>query len=714
MNKDDPTTSSMSGEIVPSPTKTQNGISTEKSSENENDEVSTTKEVESITATIYTTEAVVATNTHTAATTDNEEDTSSEPVQRGRKRKSDNDYDGNHQRKKTAREEAIAVILGSTEEGEEEEEAISSTVAENSGAEIPDTPGITTDVAGTTTPRSSYRLKSCEVEGCEKLRARGGYCLRHFKNKAAPIRSGTSDYERRICDVEACERLRSKGKFCHRHNKDRSAPIRNKSDGPMDRKKNCTIENCDRLQVKNGYCSRHFKDKDAPVLATPAFSFDADARWDELFPQLKAFYEENGHSRVPTSQKTDLARFVTHIRCVYRTKKQKAIKADPDGVAAAAMAAAADAAAAVATVDPDSIAAATAVADPDGAAATMVVDSDDDAAAAATASTAPIESASENPDDSTSTDVPAVEDVVHPDLSRSKLLTPERMEALKTVGFEFQLWTVEPSQWEQRFNELLAYKKKNGNFHVTNKQNSTLSSWCKTQRQRYKNTMAIYQGLYGVELSNPQKKAKELYEKAKEKAEEYKNEGNTKNRHTPTLSDIGEAKNMMEPERICKLNAVGFEWELQKDTYVESWENRYNQLLKFKVIQGHCRVPKSSGDNPQLGQWVKQMRKYHGWKEDEKPYPTTFTDERISRLNELGFEWRLKDTPLKGIKLEDGHHVARLPNNTADVTLQQLSGIPLNTGSNNNNISGKNSSEGNNNDTKQNWNNNWYEGGASV
>ena len=110
-----------------------------------------------------------------------------------------------------------------------------------------------------------------------------------------------------------------------------------------------------------------------------------------------------------------------------------------------------------------------------------------------------------------------------------------------------------------------------------------------------------------VELTCPQKKAKELYEKAKEKAEEFKKAAadgsNVGDKIVyASLSDIGEAKNMMDPERICKLNAVGFEWELQKDTYLESWENRYNQLLKFKVIHGHCRVPKSSGDNPQLGQ----------------------------------------------------------------------------------------------------------------
>jgi len=452
-------------------------------------------------------------------------------------------------------------------------------------------------------PRSSSRMKSCLVEGCEKLRAKSGYCLRHFKDKSAPIRSGTPEYERRICVIEGCERLRSKGEHCHRHHKDPNAPIRNKSDKSTDRKKKCSIENCDRLQVKGGFCSRHFRNRSAPVLTTPAFSFDADARWNELFPQLEVFYKKNGHSRVPTSQKTDLARFVVHIRCVYRTKKQKMLKADQAAAASEGL---------------------------DG-------------------------SGNGNSNGNGNDSAPLDEN--HPDLTKSKLLTPERMEALKTINFEFQLWTVEPSQWEQRFQELLAYRTEHGHFHVTNKQNATLSSWCKTQRQRYKNTMAIYQGLYGVELTCPQKKARELYEKAKEKVKEAREaagdgDGNAVKAaamSTPNLTDIGEAKNMMDPERICKLNAVGFEWELQKDTYVESWENRYNQLLKFKVINGHCRVPKSSGDNPQLGQWVKQMRKYHGWKEDGKPYPSTFTEERIARLNELGFEWRLKDTPMKSV-----------------------------------------------------------------
>lgn len=597
-----------------------------------------------------------------------------------------------------------------------------SIIAASTPATIGATPG--------TEPRSASRIKSCLVEGCEKLRAKSGYCLRHFKNKSAPIRSGTPEYERRICVIEGCERLRSKGEHCHRHHKDPNAPIRNKSDKPTDRKRKCSIDNCDRLQVKAGFCSRHFRDKTAPVLTTPAFSFDADARWDELFPQLQAFHKKNGHSRVPTSQKTDLARFVVHIRCVYRTKKQKMAKVDHSAAAVAETGSEAG--------------------------------SNDNGIPVEDAIVESIDGVAEDTTDADSS---------HPDLTKSKLLTPERMAALETVNFEFQLWTVEPSQWEQRFQELLAYKNEHGHFHVTNKQNATLSryvcfvspsfltihcvllfvltllhfilclrsllifSWCKTQRQRYKNTMAIYQGLYGVELTCPQKKAKELYEKAQDKAREAKEaiiasgeaDGNVVKQaavSTPNLTDIGEAKNMMDPERICKLNAVGFEWELQKDTYVESWENRYNQLLKFKVVNGHCRVPKSSGDNPQLGQWVKQMRKYYGWKEDGKPYPSTFTEERIARLNELDFEWRLKDaTPMKsGLKVEDSANTpviaARILNNqlntAVDVApLQQYQSqgpgapIPLNAGTNVGN-------PGNHGENPQSmnwaWGNNGYDG----
>lgn len=225
---------------------------------------------------------------------------------------------------------------------------------------------------------SGVPKNTCMVDGCEKLRARGGFCTRHFKDRSAPIRSGPAEYERRYCMKEGCDKLRSKGYYCHRHNLNIDAPVKAKGSAfvaSTDRKKLCIIAGCDRLQVKGGHCSRHSKNPDAPVKETPAFSFDADTRWDELFPQLEAYAKEHGHARYPTSKKSDMAKFVTQIRSVYRQKKNKSMKGNPNA-------------------DPNT---------------------------------------------------------VEPDLSSSKLLTPERMEALKDIGFEFQLWTVEPGQWEQRF-----------------------------------------------------------------------------------------------------------------------------------------------------------------------------------------------------------------------------------------------------------------------
>ncbi|KAG7357092.1 helicase domain protein [Nitzschia inconspicua] len=436
-----------------------------------------------------------------------------------------------------------------------------------------DNPGSPTPSSNPDDASSGIPKNTCLIEGCEKLRAKGGFCTRHFKDRSAPIRSGPADYERRYCMKEGCDKLRSKGLYCHRHNQDIEAPVKNKAVSAVttyDRKKLCTIEGCDRLQVKGGYCSRHSKNPNAPVKDTPAFSFDADARWDELFPILEAFAKEHGHARYPTSKKTDMAKFVTQIRSVYRQKRNRSVKGNPNA-------------------DPNT---------------------------------------------------------VEPDLSSSKLLTPERMEALQSIGFEFQLWTVEPGQWEQRFQELLEYKEKHNNFNVTSRENATLSSWCKTQRQRYKNTMAIYQGIYGEEFTGTQQKAQQLYEKAKKMAEDAREK-----EQTLDISQVTEAKHIMDPDKICKLQAVGFEWDLQKDSFEQSWENRYMELMRFKLVNGHCRVPKT-GDNPQLGQWVKQMRKYFSWKMEGKSYPKTFTDDRIQRLNELGFEWRLKD-PTSGTDVED-------------------------------------------------------------
>lgn len=84
------------------------------------------------------------------------------------------------------------------------------------------------------------------------------------------------------------------------------------------------------------------------------------------------------------------------------------------------------------------------------------------------------------------------------------------------------------------------------------------------------------------------------------------------------------------------------------------WERRYQDLLEYKNMYGHCNVPQNISDKPQLGYWVcKQRTEYQRG---------TLNPERKRRLEEVGFQWnrwdemwagRLKD--LAEYKAKYGH-----------------------------------------------------------
>ena len=49
------------------------------------------------------------------------------------------------------------------------------------------------------------------------------------------------------------------------------------------------------------------------------------------------------------------------------------------------------------------------------------------------------------------------------------------------------------------------------------------------------------------------------------------------------------------------LEQLGFVW----DSHASGWEERLKELKDFKDMHGHCRVPKTYAENPQLAIWVK-------------------------------------------------------------------------------------------------------------
>jgi superfamily II DNA or RNA helicase len=87
-------------------------------------------------------------------------------------------------------------------------------------------------------------------------------------------------------------------------------------------------------------------------------------------------------------------------------------------------------------------------------------------------------------------------------------------------------------------------------------------------------------------------------------------------------------------EKVRQLDGLGFTWRhhtRRSGGEQVSWEQRYEQLVAFKAVHGHCNVPIGYNEAPGLGSFVGNTRtqRRKGW----------LRDERVKLLDELGFEW---------------------------------------------------------------------------
>lgn len=161
-------------------------------------------------------------------------------------------------------------------------------------------------------------------------------------------------------------------------------------------------------------------------------------------------------------------------------------------------------------------------------------------------------------------------------------------------------------------------------------------------------------------------------------------------------------------ERRKRLEEVDFVWSaregekgteqgrITRNSYDDQWDQMFARLQEYKEKSGDCLVPKRHKEDPKLGTWVdtqrvqfKKMKKkleeqgitYEGPEDakqakyededdnstssnpsqDSKPVVGRLTDDRIRRLENLGFVWSLRDDwqkhylELKQYKEEHGH-----------------------------------------------------------
>jgi hypothetical protein len=64
----------------------------------------------------------------------------------------------------------------------------------------------------------------------------------------------------------------------------------------------------------------------------------------------------------------------------------------------------------------------------------------------------------------------------------------------------------------------------------------------------------------------------------------------------------------------------------------KQWNMKYQQLVEFKRMKGHCMVPRRYEQNKSLGIWVTTQRTIHN--------NTTMRLDRKMLLDEIGFVWK--------------------------------------------------------------------------
>ncbi len=150
--------------------------------------------------------------------------------------------------------------------------------------------------------------------------------------------------------------------------------------------------------------------------------------------------------------------------------------------------------------------------------------------------------------------------------------------------------------WDHYYEKLVAFKREHGNLDITPDNDGSiegdelpLSAWVKRQHQEYQKIQ--------------DRKASKL-----------------------TLA------------RVQRLTDLGFVFQQRKQSI--KWEDRLKQLKRYKLKNGHVRVPKS---NPELGVFVNRQR--YEYSKLMQGKPSSLTPSRLTDLRELGFVFVAGKTP---------------------------------------------------------------------
>jgi len=222
---------------------------------------------------------------------------------------------------------------------------------------------------------------------------------------------------------------------------------------------------------------------------------------------------------------------------------------------------------------------------------------------------------------------------------RKGVLDRGRIRQLDRLGL---VWEPNDHKWEVMFADLLAYRAKHGdcNVPIPWPENPLLATWVHGQRRSRKVATITQDHLERLDkLGFVWTRREEVWESKYAALVQYKrthghcrvpieSEDHARLGNWVSLMRVRKKQGKLSKERIRRLDELGFVWDAGSKVKRESWDSKYAALVEYQRMHGHCRVPKSHAS---LCNWVRMMRGYRK--------RGTLSEERIQRLDALGFVW---------------------------------------------------------------------------
>ncbi len=254
----------------------------------------------------------------------------------------------------------------------------------------------------------------------------------------------------------------------------------------------------------------------------------------------------------------------------------------------------------------------------------------------------------------------------HPDKpNRQKTLSQEKVMALDDIGFD---WNPQAKQiaFEERLEQLKAYKQEHGHVNVAYKQDKSLYQFCHHARQRHPdvpnqtiklaedrvkalNDLGFDWGGHITRnfVNNNQKKVtfEQRIDHLKAFKEKY-GHFQVSNKVDFSLARFCANMRTMHPDKNNKvlkltddkvkaLDAIGFDWNFQsRKKKRRDFETRIEQLKAYKAQHGNFEVSHSVDNS--LASFCTAIRKMHP---DTPCANGKLPEEKIKALNDIGFEW---------------------------------------------------------------------------